>query len=288
MPHKLLVAVISTCCLFAQSDWRHADPECNLIAGLNWRALQSTALGPILKAAILRNPIAASFEATIDQVDSITWSSRSYQQDDGRTVTEWVAAITGTFDLDALSTQFAAIGYLSQPYRSIALLTPAKVPSKRVHVVLLDAQTILVADADPLRRAVDRVFDSPTSGSPLLARASELAQNNELWVAGAGSPLGFYRKKIPEVVSGLPTIQAYTVGLTLGDSPLLRLSLTASDAQKAEVFLQLLRLVPYLVKLRPAERQVVDTFWSQAQFTQEGETTQAVFPLELLLRAVVP
>jgi hypothetical protein len=287
MPPKLLVAVLFNCCLFAQTDWRHADPNCDLVGGLNWRSLQASPVGPALKDLISRNRVAASLAATIDQVDAVTWSSTAMERD-GRTSAEWVVSLTGSFDLEALTLRLTDLGYEAEGYRAVALLAPARPSSKRVHFALLDAHTVLAADAEPLRRAVDRFFDSPAWNNPLFAQAAALAQNYELWAAGSGSPLRFYRKKLPDTVAGLPAIQAYTTGLSLRDSPILRLSLTGSDSNAAEVFASMMRVAPYLVKMRDAERETVQEIWNNAEFTQDAETARAALPLQLLLRAVVP
>ena len=285
---KFVVAALCACGLWAQGDWRFADPNSTLVGGLNWRTTAESPVGPSLKAAIVRLPPAALLGAALDQVDSFKWSSTTAQKS-GRTSTEWVLALTGRFDPNALAAQLAALGYVPQSYRSLTLLVPARPASRAVQLAIVDAGTILLADADPLRRAVDRIFDS--SGvlqNPLFTQSDALAAGNELWVAGSGSPLVLYPKKVPEIVASLPAVQGYSLALALRDSPVLKLSLAANSAAEADIFVQLLRLLPLALKVQPAQRQLLQAVWAQAQFTQENGVARAVIPLDPLLHSLVP
>lgn len=285
---RLVVAALFACGLWAQGDWRFADPNSTLLAGLNWRSTIDSPIGPSLKAAIVRFQSTALLGPAIDQVDSLRWSSTTAQKS-GRTTTQWVLALAGRFDPDALSAQLGALGYVPQAYRSLTLLVPTRSTSRAVQLAIVDAGTILLADADPLRRAVDRILDSAGAPqNPLFAQSDALAAGNELWVVGSGSPLVLYPRQVPAIVASLPPVQGYSLALALRDSPALKLSLAANSAAEADVFVQLLRLLPLALKVQPAERQLLQAVWAQAQFTQENGVARAVIPLDPLLRALVP
>ena len=284
---RIVLAFISICYLQAQSDWRFADPNANLVGGLSWHGVMGSPIGPSLKAGILKSSAGSALSGALDVVDAIQLSSTAVDQD-GRTANQWVAALTGRFDLNAVSAQLASVGYTPLSYRSVALLVPAKASSKAVQLALIDSSRILLGDAAPLRQAIDRVLDSTgAQQNALFTRAGTLAAANDLWATGAGSPFSLYKKKVPDVLAGLPALAWYSIGLGLTGQPVLRLNLAAVNAADAAVFVQLLGLVPYVLKVNPSERQVLQEIWAKSQFTQDAGVAQAVIPLDLLLSALL-
>jgi hypothetical protein len=282
MSTKLILAAISASCLYAQADWRFADPNSTVIGGLNWRAVMESALGPTIRAGVSRSSLGASFGSLLDVVDGAKWSSTTVEKD-GKNTTEWVLALTGRFDLNAITAQLADLGDVARPYRSTVLLVPTRESSRAVQLAMIDANTLLLADGDALRRAVDRMADPPSLDSnPLFARASLLEASNDIWVTGTGSPLALYRKKLPELVAGLPQVNQYSSGLTLLNQQSLSLMLGTANAEDAGVFVQLMGVLPYLVKLKPAERHLLQEIWTQSRFTQDDGLAQAMIPLDLL------
>jgi hypothetical protein len=99
-----------------------------------------------------------------------------------------------------------------------------------------------------------------------------------------GSPLALYKKRLPDLVAGLPAVTRYSVGLSVTDQPALRLSLGTATDSDAGVFVQLMGLLPYLAKLKTPERQMLQDIWRQSEFTQDASVAQATIPLDLLLR----
>jgi hypothetical protein len=284
MSTKLIVAAISASCVYAQDDWRFADPHSNVIGGLNWRAVMESSLGPTIRAGVLRSPVGASISNTLDTADRAKWSITAAEKD-GKSTIEWVLALTGQFDPNTIGAQLADLGYAGRPYGSTVLFVPTRESSRAVQLAMVDPNTLLLGDAEPLRRAMDRIAERPSlDGNPLFAVAQSLETSNDVWVTGTGSPLALYQKKVPGFVAGLPAVNQYSVGLSLINQPSLRLSLGTASAVEAGVFVQLMRLLPYLAKLKPGEHQLLQEIWAQSEFTQEAGMAKAMIPLDLLVK----
>src|SRR5579883_2125367 len=161
--------------------WRFSRPDAKMLVGLNWRSLANTAPGKMLQTQLTQAGVAGTDDlATLSAIEQVVLSSAGGPDEKSDPPT--VITLKGHFSLEKLR-QIALKKKASiKPYKNVEIITPAQAESSDLHVALVNAQTVVLADRKSLLAAVDNMANPSTRSSNLLySRAGSLVNRYDLW-----------------------------------------------------------------------------------------------------------
>ena len=178
----------------AQPDptrWRFVYPNAKVVISIDWAHIRQSPAGAMIREKFLTTgamPAIPGMEL-LNDIDRVLISSPGKNSDDDSADSSILIAIQGHFDAAQVRQLFTRFGAKPQSYNSFQVYRPqAKKGSagdaKDMAFVMFDNETILFGDAPSVFSALDRSrFSSPPlEASSLIARATDLDANYELWV----------------------------------------------------------------------------------------------------------
>jgi len=192
-----LLALAAPVILYAQTNSgqngislsRYIQPNANLLINVNWKLIRQPHAGDKLQKKLL--DATASMRAIpgmefLNDVDRVLVSGRASGEETADP--EVLIAVGGHFDLAMLRKTLLTYGLKPQLFNSIQVYRPQGTNGQSMAVVLLNAQTVLIGDPRSVFATLERqTFPlSASETNSMLARASELDANYDIWVLGKG------------------------------------------------------------------------------------------------------
>lgn len=222
-----------------------AHPDARLLAGIDWRRIVNSPLGPIVIRQVRQggHPLLA-FLDSIDNIDRLLVSTPG-NGPGGRKPLLVIA--DGKFALPKIRAMASADGAVARRYNDVELLVPANATNHDLHFALLNATTILFGDGFSVKEAIDRARrgEAASSKNPLFARAGAVSAIQDVWAviedpAESLSSLGLQGSDLAEQVD---TIE---LGLSMADTVKVQILIKALNSEAVET---LATGVPALLKL---------------------------------------
>ncbi len=173
----------------AQSDpspWRFVYPNARALISIDWARIRQSPAGATIREKWLAPgalPAIPGLEL-LNDIDRVQISSPGKTTaDDDSAGSPILVAIRGHFDAAQVHQVFTRFGAKPQSYNSFQVYRPQGKNAKETAWVFFDAGTILYGDAPSIFSALDRsrFLSPPLESSSLVARATELDANYELW-----------------------------------------------------------------------------------------------------------
>jgi hypothetical protein len=226
------------------SFWRYAHPQAKILAGVEWHRLATAPLASQLKQQFEKEMGGLSLAnlPKMPALDFLSGIERIFVSSPGESKRvagrkrnpQFVAALQGRFDLAQVRQAIARDGARATLYKGVVLLVPAG-PAGDQCIGLVSPQVLLFGDRVGVQSALDN-HGSALPPSPeqarLYARAAELADGNDLWLAGAISPADLAADVAPEARI-LADVQSFEAGLSLQSGLGLQVNLNTKTEEGA-------------------------------------------------------
>lgn len=216
---RVLAACLMSCLLLsAETDFRFAFPQSELLMGVDVKWLLKSPLGAKMRSEVGANAGELKIiEEVVDQVDAIYVSVVSKAPVKGVKATsakqnsDLVMLVKGKFTFDKLTALAVKNGMRQDQWGKVKVLVPVapKLRQKAVRMqnaqfsnlpmggdkaapvfALLDEKNIVVAEEAPLKVALERMESGLTpQANPLFERARDLEAANDFWIVGSTAPL---------------------------------------------------------------------------------------------------
>ena len=168
------------------SPWRFVYPNARALISIDWARIRQSPAGAMIREKWLTPgalPAIPGMEL-LNDIDRVQISSPGKTTaDDDSGESPILVAIRGHFDAAQVHQVFTHFGAKPQSYNSFQVYRPQGKNAKDTAWVFFDAGTILYGDAPSIFSALDRsrFVSPPIETSSLVARATELDANYELW-----------------------------------------------------------------------------------------------------------
>jgi hypothetical protein len=161
--------------------------------------------------------------------------------------------VTGSFDPQLIAGMFPSMG--------------------KGQVKVVGEHAILIGDGESFTQAVGRL-----SGSAASPSGDELARASDIWLEISGEMLN--QQAGQQNSPMLKDVRAFSVGLTLSESPVIDMVVTVADSTVAATYLTLLKAMTPMLATSPAAA----TLARDISMTQDGANVRAhlVMPPEML------
>lgn len=160
-----------------------AHPNAKMLAGVDWKKVISSPLGPVLLRQVeLGGHPLFSFLESIDGIERLLISTPG-EHPSGRKPLLVVA--DGSFALAKIRKMAAADGAITRRFNNVEMLVPPGATNDDLHFALLDGNTILFGDGSSVKGAIDR-WQRPgnwAGRNPVYGRAENLGLTQDLWAA---------------------------------------------------------------------------------------------------------
>ncbi len=225
-----LLTLLATSFLHAQlaqtaepSYWRFANPEAQLLAGLNWKAIDGA------------SPARSQWRAVgemLGHVERLLISS-PLPGEQGRSPANMLVIASGRFDLAQLQKAASQEGAVSRAFKGATLVGSPKPAEDEILIAYIDPVTALLGTKTIIGDALDRGA-TPRRGplsekNELFSTAADMAALNDFWVVSNVSQENGNDAKSP-----LRGMNAYATGFKLEDGVQLSLHLNMATEQLAE------------------------------------------------------
>jgi len=186
----LLAPVIASGQAPGQPDpalWRFVYPNAKALISIDWARIRQSPAGALIREKWLAPgalPAIPGMEL-LNDIDRVLISSPGKNADDDDSAESPIlVALHGHFDAAQVHQVFTHLGTKPQSYNSFQVYRPQGKNAKDTAWVFFDAATILYGDAPSIFSALDRsrFISPPLETSSLVARATELDANYELWL----------------------------------------------------------------------------------------------------------
>ncbi len=207
----LATLAISALVLGAETDYRFAFPQSEILLGMDIKWLIKSPFGDTMRTQVKANiGELKPLEALLDQIDAVYLSAVS----NNKKSSDLIMLLKGRFEEDKLIDLAATNGFRMEQWgKTKVLLQPrAKLaPTKRARLqktaldnsdfnlamptakpafALYDNKSIIIGEEASLRVALERMDTGLTpQGNPLFERARDLESSNDLWLTGSTAPL---------------------------------------------------------------------------------------------------
>src|SRR5258708_2638573 len=165
------------------SLWRFVNPNAKATISIDWKHVRPAALGPLLLEKWVGGNAAIPGGEFLNDVDRFLIPSGGPRAGDEPSEPPVLIVIRGHFDLPSVRKLLVTHGAKAQAFNSVPVYRPEGKTGKDMAFVLLDAQTIIIGDAQSVFAAVDRIAvpGAAADASPVLARAAVMDATYEVW-----------------------------------------------------------------------------------------------------------
>ncbi len=254
---RAIALLLLTFCSFgfgqSAADWRFAQPDADMKMSMNFQALlKSDAIAKAIeqgKAQAKDNVVQIEMAVAMARmVDRISISA----QQKGASDMDVLAEVTGSFDPQLIAGMFPSTG--------------------KAHVKVVAPHTILIGEGDSFDQAVARMSGSAAPGS------GDDLEPSDIWIQVSGAMLA--KQSGQEGSPMLKGVHGLSVGLTLGEAPVINMALTTADAATAGSLFGILQAATPMLAGSPSTAALAKTM----SLTQDGSRVRMhlVLPPEVL------
>ena len=204
--------------------WRFAHRDAQLLAGIDWKAMQSVSSdGAQWK----------SIGEMLGNVDRLLISS-PISGDNGKSPAYMLVIATGRFDLAKLQKTAASEGAVVTAFKGVQLIGPAHAKGDEIILAFVDARTALLGTKPVITAALDRAQQVRTGPlaeeNELYASAADLAVQNDFWLV---SNVSEEARNNPAFI--FHNVSAFASGYRLDKGISYSIHLNADDETSAKV-----------------------------------------------------
>jgi hypothetical protein len=288
-----MIRVFTACLVFcallgAETDFRFAFPQSELLMGVDVKWLLKSPLGARIKSEVepgvgeLKIAELKIIEQLLDQVDAVYVSVVSKAPLKGAKSkpaqnSDLVMLVKGHFSLDKLTELGVKNGLRQDQWGKIKVLVPtapkarpkavrmqnaqfSSLPLNPMNVdktqpifALLDEKNIVVAEEGPLRVALERLESGLTpQANPLFERARDLEAANDFWIVGSTAPLNLNAAAKPGASDPfsqtLSQVRNFSIGVAVRRNVAMDLQLQTVSPKAATQMLDMAKGVIALAK----------------------------------------
>lgn len=280
---RVLTAFLALCLMLsAETDYRFAFPQSELLMGVDVKWMLKSSLGAKMRSEVGANSEEFKMlEEVVDQVDAIYVSVVSKAPVKGTKPTsnskqnsDVVMLVQGNFVFDKLTALGVKNGMRLDQWGKVKVLVPAplKVRPKAVRmqnaqfanlpmgaenaspaVAFLNERSLVVAEEAPLRVALERLESGLTpQANPLFERARDLDAANDFWIVGSTAPLNLNaggKASQDPFSQTLGQVRSFAIGLAVRRNVALDLQLQTVSQKAATQMLDMAKGVIALAKV---------------------------------------
>ncbi len=293
------VLALFTLELSAETDFRFAFPQSEILLGVDLKWMIKSPFGSQLRTAMQDNlGEFKKLESLLDQIDTVHLSavSKNNKQSDV------LFLVQGKFDSSKLVElgirnglkleQWGKTKVLVQPAarpaapprRSTAKFQTAQfkveLPTSKPLFAIYDTHNIVIGEEGPVRVALERMETGLTpQANPLFERARNLEASNDVWLIGSTAPLNLPATagKGSDPMSQLASqIRNFSVGMAVRRNIALDLQLQATSPKSAAQMLDMLKGVVAMAKMGSKDEAPFPIDLDQAlELSASGNTVRA-------------
>jgi hypothetical protein len=300
--------------LSAETDYRFAFPQSELLMGVDVKWLLKSSLGAKMRSEVGGNSGDLKIlEEVVDQVDAIYVSVVSKAPVKGAKATastknnsDLVMLVKGNFSLDKLTALGVKNGMRQDQWGKVRVLAPVA-PKGRPKAVrmqnaqfsglpmsaeksmpvfaLLDEKNIVVAEEAPLRVALERIESGLTpQANPLFERARDLDAANDFWIVGSTAPLNLTGGAKPgqdPFSQTLSQVRSFAIGVAVRRNVAVDLQLQTVSQKAATQMLDMAKGVIALAKASAKPEDPLPFDLDKAlELSSNGNVVRAALTLE--------
>ncbi len=298
------VLALFTLGLSAETDFRFAFPQSEILLGLDLKWMIKSPFGSQLRTAMQDNlGEFKKLESLLDQIDTVHLSavSKNNKQSDV------LFLVQGKFDSAKLVElgiknglkleQWGKIKVLVQPAakpaapprRSTAKFQTAQfkveMPTSKPLFAIYDAHNIVIGEEGPIRVALERMETGLTpQANPLFERARNLEASNDVWLIGSTAPLNLpvaTGKNADPMSQMVSQIRNFSVGMAVRRNVALDLQLQATSPKSAAQMLDMLKGIVAMAKMGFKDEAPFPIDLDKAlEMSASGSTLRASFNID--------
>ena len=191
-PLSTLVLLLAPAVMSAQTDpalLRFIPPNPKALISVDWKTLKSTHIGALLREKYIDGDSSSAIPGVeyLDDVDRFLVASPGTARAEEASEPPMLVVVRGHFDLAKVRKTLAEHGAKPQLFNSIQVYRPQGKSSRDLAFVLMDAQTIVIGDANSVFACLERNANpTPPDGGPMLVRAQELDSRYDVWAILSG------------------------------------------------------------------------------------------------------
>jgi hypothetical protein len=299
---RLLLAIsISALILQAETDFRFAFPQSEILLGVDVKWLMKSPLGMSMKKDVKGNLGAFNaLEPLMEQIDSVHLSVVSKNNKGS----DLLMLVQGRFEAAKVIELGTRNGFRMEQWGKTKVLVPKKekiTPAKKVGLqnvqfgmempagkpafALYDSKNILIGEEAPLRVAIERMETGLTpQANPLFGRARDLESANDFWLVGSTAPLNLNAgsPKQPDSLSQMASqVRNFSLGMAIRRNVNLDIQIQTINPKAAAQMLDLLKGAMAMAKLNanPSEALPVD-FDKMVELSSSGNLVRAAISME--------
>lgn len=312
---RVLTACLASCLILsAETDYRFAFPQSELLMGVDVKWLLKSPMGAKMRSEVGANSGELKIlEEVVDQVDAIYVSVVSKAPVKGakpaanaKNNSDLVMLVKGNFSLDKLTALAVKNGMRQDQWGKVKVLAPVA-PKGRPRAVrlqnaqfsslpmsadksmpvfaLLDDKNIVVAEEAPLRVALERIESGLTpQANPLFERARDLDAANDFWIVGSTAPLNLNaggKTGQDPFSQTLGQVRSFAIGLAVRRNVALDLQLQAVSPKAATQMLDMAKGIIALAKASAKPEDALPFDLDQAlELSANGNIVKASLTLD--------
>jgi len=297
----LATFVLASLTLSAETDFRFAFPQSELLLGVDLKWLIKSPFGETMRKELKANiGELKPLEMLIDQIDTVHLSvvSKSAKGSD------LLMLVQGRFEAEKLVELAARNGFRMEQWGKIRVLLPMKskpaplkkvafqkaqfkmdVASSKPSLALVDSKNIVIGEEAPLRVALERMETGLTpQANPLFERARDLEAANDIWLIGNTAPLNLNAggAKSNDPMSQLAgQVRSFALGVAVRRNIAMDLQLITTNPKAAAQMLDLAKGVIAMAKMNanPVEGLPVDLD-KALQLSATGNVVKATLSID--------
>ncbi len=243
--------------------WRFVHPHAKALAGVEVRRFMESPPG-----RELRNQLAASEFGSLDGLEILDDVERlllSSPGQKGRQDAQVVIAVEGRFQRDRIRKSVVGDEVGSVTYHGVQIYVPKRTQGKRMALGLVNDRILLFGDLACVQEAID----GPPARTAVMARATDLAREHEMWIVVDGMPANLVGSKAPQLAV-LKEITGLDAGVSLADGLRLDVNLAAQSATSAGTLAGSLTMLLNMAMMQSKDRPEVRDLANKLRITAEG------------------
>jgi hypothetical protein len=185
-----LLLAVNACAQTESGLWRFVSPDAKAVIGIDWKAVQQSPAGNIIREYWLDGEMASlpGIEF-LDNVERVLICSPGSNPEDGQSDPKMLIAVHGNFDLAKVRQALLAHGAKAQKFNSIAVYRPQERGARDLAFAPLDAKTILIGDASSVFAGLERpaLPVEEQDHNAVVTRAVVLDATYDAWAVMASS-----------------------------------------------------------------------------------------------------
>lgn len=208
--------------------WRFVQPKAKAVIGVDWKRIQQTHAGALLREKMGGSPLPPGVEF-LNDVDRVLISSAGNSDPDDQTEPPVLVAVRGHFNLTDVRKALLEHGAKRQMYGAVQVYRPQGKSGKDLAFALVDPQTVLIGDADSIFACLEHGGFTATDPNPTVARAAVMDATYDFWAVMA-TPRALASQRLMGMFTGDEfgeDAEGFEAGISFRDGMAMNLAINA-------------------------------------------------------------